>query len=232
MVEACKLFETPVTGGNVSFYNETDGAAIYPTPTIGMVGVVEDVDHVTGHAFRNSGDAIVLLGENTVELGGSEYLYVTADLVAGEPPAVDLMTERTLQQAVLEMIQQGVVRSAHDCSDGGLACTLAESALGSEDQALGFEVEIDDELPPVAVLFGEAQGRVVLSCAPEDLEALLRLAERYGVPARKIGEVRGAGDPLSIRLPDATVTVDASQAAEAYFGTIPGIMDAPATSEA
>jgi phosphoribosylformylglycinamidine synthase len=230
MVEACKLFETPVTGGNVSFYNETDGAAIYPTPTIGMVGVVEDVDHITGHAFQNPGDSIVLLGDNTDELGGSEYLYVTDNLVAGEPPAVDLMAERTLQQAVLEMIRQDFVRSAHDCSDGGLACALAESALGSEDQVLGFDVAIDDDLAPAAVLFGEAQGRVVLSCAPENLDALLGLAERYGVPARKIGDVRGVGEPLNIRLPNATVIVDASLATEAYFGAIPGIMDAPATS--
>ena len=232
MSEACKVFETPVTGGNVSFYNETDGRAIYPTPVIGMVGVVEDVDHITGHAFRNPGDAVVLLGTNTDELGGSEYLYVTADLVAGAPPRVNLLAERALQNAVLALIQAGKVRSAHDCSDGGLACTLAESALGAGETPLGFDVTLDDDLPPVAILFGEAQGRVVLSCAPEDVEAVTALADEHGVPARHIGVVTEAGSSMSIKMREAAVSVSSATVLDAYFGAIPSIMDAPATAGA
>ena len=174
----------------------------------------------------------MLLGKNTDELGGSEYLYVTAGLVAGEPPAVDLLAERSLQQAVLAAIQAGLVRSAHDCSEGGLACALAESALGEGEQPLGIEVDLDDDLPPVALLFGEAQGRIVLSCAPEDVDALLETAEDYGVPARRIGTVGEAGGDLSIRLPRGSVSVPIRAVREAYFGAIPGIMDAPTTSGA
>ncbi len=232
MAEACKAFETPVTGGNVSFYNETDTQAIYPTPTIGMVGVVEDVAHITGHAFTAEGDAILLLGGNTGELGGSEYLYVTAGLVAGAPPDVDLEAERRLQQAVLTMIQSGKVHSAHDCSDGGLACALAESALGSGEAPLGVDVTLGDDLAPVAALFGEAQGRIVVSCAPEDAAALLATAGGHDVPARRIGTV---GDPASgfrVRLNEAEVRVGVDAINSSYFGAIPGIMDAPATAAA
>jgi phosphoribosylformylglycinamidine synthase len=228
MAEACNVFETPVTGGNVSFYNETDGRAIYPTPVVGMVGVVEDVEHITPQAFQSAGDAVVLLGKNTEELGGSEYLYVTADLVAGRPPEVDLMAERSLQQAVLAMIGDGKARSAHDCSEGGLACALAESALGSEGDPLGIDVELDDDLRPVATLFGEAQGRVVVSCAPTALSAVLSIAAEHGVPARHIGTVGSPHGPLRVRAKRGFVDVSSERAAEAYFGSLQRIMDAPA----
>jgi phosphoribosylformylglycinamidine synthase II len=235
MAEACRAFETPVTGGNVSFYNETDGKAVYPTPVIGMVGVVEDVGHITRAAFRNPGDTVVLLGRNSAELGGSEYLYVTAGLVAGEPPDVDLMAERRLQQAVLAMIQAGALHSAHDCSDGGLAVTLAESALGSGDPgdaSLGVEVTLDDDLPPVAVLFGEAQGRVVVSCPPDRLDEVLRLASDHDVPARSIGTVGAPGGALRIRVRGAAVELSADRARQAWLGCLSGIMDTPQTAEA
>jgi phosphoribosylformylglycinamidine synthase len=232
MSDACKVFETPVTGGNVSFYNETDGRAIYPTPVIGMVGVVEDVDHITGHAFAVEGDAVVLLGLNTAELGGSEYIYVTAGLVAGSPPDVNLLAERSLQQAVLALIQAGLVRSAHDCSDGGLACTLAESALGSGETPFGLDVTLDDDLPPIAVLFGEAQGRVVVSCAPGDVEAVLAAADDHGVPARRIGTVGAPGADFHLGLRNGDVRVPVADVARAYFEAIPAIMDAPATAGA
>jgi phosphoribosylformylglycinamidine synthase II len=229
MSEACKVFETPVTGGNVSFYNETDGRAIYPTPVIGMVGVVEDVDHITRHAFRNRGDVIVLLGSNSPEIGASEYLYVTAGLVAGRPPSVDLMGERALQQAVLAMIHEGLVSSAHD---GGLAATLAESALGDGDAPFGIDVVLDDDLPPIAVLFAESQGRIVLSCDPADADAVLRIADQHDVPARRIGTVGDPGGSLDIRLRRGRMSLSSARAAEAYFGAIPSIMDAPATTGA
>jgi phosphoribosylformylglycinamidine synthase len=231
MAEACKVFETPVTGGNVSFYNETDGQAIYPTPVIGMVGVVEDVDHITTHAFRQAGDAIVLLGVNTNELGGSEYLYHFHDLVAGPPPSVDLLGERSLQQATLEMIHQGLVASAHDCSEGGLAIALTESALGRE-APLGLEVDLDDNIPPVPLLFGEAQGRIVVSCSPDQVDALLAVAEKHGVPARRIGTVASADAGIRIVAGERTVEVDTHAARQAATRSIPRRMDQTLTADA
>ncbi|HEU4453583.1 MAG TPA: phosphoribosylformylglycinamidine synthase subunit PurL, partial [Longimicrobium sp.] len=162
--EACTAFETPVTGGNVSLYNENPRGAIYPTPTIGMVGVVDDVAHVTTAAFKAEGDAIVLAGRNTAELGGSEYLKVIHGRVAGDAPALDLAAESRLQRGVLAAIRSGLVRSAHDTAEGGLAIALAESAFGDGTAPFGVDVELDDALPQNALLFGEAQGRVVLSC--------------------------------------------------------------------
>ncbi|MEX2048189.1 MAG: AIR synthase-related protein, partial [Gemmatimonadota bacterium] len=231
LAAACEAFETPVTGGNVSLYNETDGRAIYPTPVIGMVGVIEDVSKLTRHAFQTAGDDIVLLGRNTDELGGSEYLYVTADLVAGPPPAVDLEVERALQQAVLAMNHAGLLRSAHDCSEGGLACALAEAALGDGETPHGVHVELDDPLRPVGILFGEAQGRIVISCDPSKTAELLRVAERYDVPARRIGSVMSADQGLSISVRGASVRADLGEAADAYFGALPRAMGAVAPGE-
>jgi phosphoribosylformylglycinamidine synthase len=225
MAEACKAFETPVTGGNVSFYNETDGVAIYPTPVIGMVGIVENVERVIGQAFTTHGDRILLLGRNTREIGASELVYVLRDKVAGEPPAVDLMAERSLQNAVLGMIQEDLLHSAHDCSEGGLACALAESAIGNGDDPLGIDVRLEDKLPPAAVLFGEAQGRVVVSCAPEHADAVGRMAERHGVPCQAIGTVGTRGGTFRIRALDSGVEVDLDTLTASYFGALPDIMN-------
>ncbi|MEX2467939.1 MAG: phosphoribosylformylglycinamidine synthase subunit PurL [Gemmatimonadota bacterium] len=230
MAEACEMFETPVTGGNVSLFNETDGRAIYPTPVIGMVGVIEDVDKIVQQAFREPGDDIVLLGENLGEMGGSEYLYVTADLVAGEPPTVDLQRERALQQSVLGMIHEGVLRSAHDCSEGGLACALAEAALGNGERPLGVRVEVDDALRPVQVLFSESQGRIVVSCDAASTDAVLRIAGEHGVPAGRIGQVTSSEEGFSIAVRAGSVTSDVTAVADAYFNALPGIMNAPPAS--
>ena len=231
MRDACGAFETPVTGGNVSLFNETDGKAIYPTPVIGMVGVIDDVSKITRHAFRNVGDDIVLLGTNTGEFGGSEYLYVTADLVAGQPPSVDLDGERALQQAVLKMNHEEVLNSAHDCSEGGLASALAECALGSGESPLGVDVELDEDLRPVVSLFGESQGRILVSCGQEHTDTVLAIAARFDVPAAKIGSVTDGASGFSMKVRDATVSTSMSDVADAYFGAIPGIMDAPSGSE-
>ena len=230
MSEACKLFETPVTGGNVSFYNETDGVAIYPTPVIGMIGVVEDVDHLTRHDFQNAGDTILLLGDNTDELGGSEFLYIMEGLVAGEPPSVDLLAERRLQHAVLAMIQRGLLHSAHDVSDGGLACALAESALGGEEGSLGVDVILQDALPAVPLLFGEAQGRVVVSCDSHSVDDVLLLAKRHGVPCGSIGQVVPAEDGFRISGRATDLEVDLGVLSELFFDTIPNLMDGASPS--
>ena len=229
MAEACRIFETPVTGGNVSLYNETDGRAIYPTPVVGMVGVVEDVDHITTADFKNVGDAIILLGDNTNELGGSEYLYVFHDLVAGAPPSVDLLGERSLQQAVLGMITKGLVASAHDCAEGGLAIALAESAVGGE-QTLGVDVALTDALPVVPLFFGEAQGRIIVSCAPDNVDAVLEVAKSHAVPVRRIGTVVAAADGFNIRAGEHAISVDPMAAHTARSRALPDRMDkAPAT---
>jgi len=225
MADACRHFETPVTGGNVSFYNETDGRSIYPTPVIGMVGVIEDLDHITRHAFRSPGDRVLLLGTNTDEVGGSEYLYVTQGLVAGAPPAVDLEGERRLQHAVLAMIKQGHLLSAHDCSEGGLALALAECALRDPEDPLGVDVELTDTLPVVPLLFGEAQGRIIVSCAAEVVEHVLHLAEHYGVPCTEIGRVVAAAEGFRIRTPQGGVDTDLATLADAYFGALPRLME-------
>jgi phosphoribosylformylglycinamidine synthase subunit PurL len=232
MAAACEMFETPVTGGNVSLFNETDGRAIYPTPVVGMVGVIEDVDKIVRHAFRTPGDDIVLLGENFGEMGGSEYLYVTAELVAGEPPAVDLERERALQHAVLRMIDRGVLRSAHDCSEGGIACALAEAAVGDGEHPLGAKVTLDDDLRPVQTLFAESQGRIVVSCDPASTAEVLELAAEHGVPAERIGEVTSSEEGFRIDVRDGSVASDLASMADAYFGALPGIMNAPSASGA
>ena len=225
MAEACRIFETPVTGGNVSFYNETEGDAIYPTPVIGMIGVIEDVDTVVGSGFRHEGDAIVLLGENTDEMGASEFLYVRHGMVAGEPPAIDLLAERHLQQAVLEMIQARHLSSAHDCSEGGLATTLVESSLGDGESPLGIDVELPDPLPSLALFFGEAQGRIVVSCSPESVSSVEEVARRHGVFARRIGTVVGPRQLFRIKAGGAGVEANLDELAAAHFGALPRIMD-------
>ena len=231
MAEACSLFETPVTGGNVSFYNETDGAAIHPTPVIGMVGIVEDLSHVLSSAFVREGDAILLLGENSDELGGSEYLYRRTGEIAGEPPAIDLLAERRLQHALLAMIRKGLLRSAHDCSEGGLACALAESSLGYGESPLGITVNLEEAIAPVPLLFGEGQGRIVVSCGPNSVADTLRLAKGNGVPCREMGSVMGSGAPFRIRTGDSGVEVEPDRLSRAYHDTIPQIMGSPTFEE-
>jgi len=228
MADACKLFETPVTGGNVSFFNETDGVAIYPTPVIGMVGIVDDVDQLTSHAFQQAGDRIFLLGDNTEEIGASEYLYHVHGKVAGAPPAVDLLGERRLQHAVLAMIQQGLVASAHDISDGGLAVALAESALGNGEDPLGVEVELHDSLPAVPLFFGEAQGRILVSCGGDDCDTLFEIAKKHGVPCREIGTVTEARAGFRITAGASRIDAEVERVHELFFQTIPRLMDAPA----
>ncbi len=227
MRDACSHFETPVTGGNVSFYNETDGEAVYPTPVIGMIGVIEDLDTIVRHSFRDEGDAILLLGANRGELGGSEYLYAVHDgLVAGEPPDVNLPAERALQRCLLAMTGRKVLKSAHDVASGGLAATLVESCLGRprKGDAVGAAVRFEDDLPDTALLFGEDHGRVVASCGPEEEDRVRRIASDYGVPCTRIGTVTGEGAALEIETRSSTLKLALNVLNDHYFGTIPGIM--------
>jgi len=226
MAEACAYFETPVTGGNVSLFNETGGKAIYPTPVIGMIGVLEDVSKAIGHSFAAEGDTIVLLGTNREEIGASEYLYRTEGLVAGTPPAVDLAHERQLQRTLLALVREGLVKSAHDCSEGGLSCALADCAVGDHEGPWGVEITLEDGIAPVALFFGESLGRVVLSCAPERTEAVLQEAARHEVPATVIGRVGPRGGTFGIRAPRGTIELDSQAVADRYRDALPTLMEA------
>ena len=221
MGDACRVLGTPVTGGNVSLYNENPAGAVYPTPVVGMVGLVEDLAHVTRSFFHRDGDAVVLLGEPTAELGGSEYLARIHGVVAGEPPRVDLEGERALIEALLEAIRGGHVASAHDCSDGGLAVALAECCVGDAESWLGADVDLTPwaDLPLRALLFGEAQGRVVVS-TPEPAD-VLAVARRHGVPARQVGTVRASSGALRLSAGGRTVVAPLDRLADAWHGAIP-----------
>ncbi|HEU0015451.1 MAG TPA: phosphoribosylformylglycinamidine synthase subunit PurL [Longimicrobium sp.] len=223
--EACAALQTPITGGNVSLYNENPRGAIYPTPTIGMVGVIDDVRHVTTSAFRKPGDAILLLGRNTAELGGSEYLKVVHGRVAGDAPAIDLDAEARLQRALLAMIQGDLLHSAHDTAEGGLAVALAESAIADPAAPLGIDVDLDDDLPPAALLFGEAQGRVVVSCHEENVDAVLGLAAAHDVPAEWIGTVGEPFGIFAVCTPGGTIDAPVDELSRIYESAIPRRMD-------
>jgi phosphoribosylformylglycinamidine synthase subunit PurL len=225
MGEACRVFETPVTGGNVSLYNENPRGAIYPTPTVGMVGVVEDLAHVTTAGFKAAGDAIVLFGENGADFGGSEYLKVVHGLVAGDAPAIDLEAERQLQRAVLAAIRAGLVRSAHDCAEGGLAVALAESAFAEPSRPFGISVDVRDGLPDRAALFAETQGRVILSCPADAAGQLLAIAREHGVPAAHLGHVGEIGGRFRICANDRILDAAISELASVYYTAIPRRMD-------
>jgi len=193
MGEACRALGAPVVSGNVSLYNETSGRAIFPTPTIAVVGLLEDWQrHACAH-FGEAGLAVVLLGENREELGGSEWLAVRRGLEAGLPPRVDLEHEARLHRVLREGIAGGSIVSAHDVSDGGLAVALAESAFTGPEK-IGARIVLGDRLRPDALLFGEGTGRVVTTTREPD--ALLELAAAQGVPAARIGET--GGDALII----------------------------------
>jgi phosphoribosylformylglycinamidine synthase len=224
MAEACDALGTPVTGGNVSLYNENPGGAVFPTPVIGMVGLIDDLDHITRSNFSTEGDAVVLLGTMTAEIGGSEYLARVHRIVAGSPPHCDLKRERQLIDALLAAIQAGVVRSAHDTSDGGLAVALAECCIIDRNRPLGARIDLSafGHLPARAVLFGEAQGRVILSTP--DPAALREIAGRHAVDAIEIGRVGSADDPLDVALSDRRLTASLPWLDRLYYETIPDIM--------
>jgi phosphoribosylformylglycinamidine synthase len=231
MKEACEALGTPVTGGNVSLYNENPAGAVYPTPVIGMVGLVDSLAHVTRSAFTVSGDAVVLLGENTDELGGSEYLVRIHGEVAGRPPRCDLARERAVIDALLEAIRDGTVRSAHDCAEGGLAVALAECVMMERARPTSARIDLSAwrSLPRRALLFGEAQARVVVSTP--DPEAVLAIAARHDVPARVIGEVTAASAPFTITVADTTIAVAVSALAESYHEAIPRVMSRTASAQ-
>ncbi len=191
MRDACLALGTPVSGGNVSLYNQNPKGAVDPTPTIGMVGLIEGYAPVRS-AFRREGDFIYLLGETAEELGGSELLKVIFNVKSGRVPRLDLERAKALTDLLVALARKGLTASAHDCSEGGLAVALAEACIGERGREIGAEVRLErGDLSPEALLFGESQSRVVLSVSPENARAAEDVIESFRTPCRRIGRVGG-----------------------------------------
>ncbi|MFO7303761.1 MAG: phosphoribosylformylglycinamidine synthase subunit PurL [Acidobacteriota bacterium] len=230
MGEACRALDTPITGGNVSLYNETDGTAILPTPVVGIVGLLEDASKALARVFPAEGLDIVLFGANLGELGGSEYLLTLHGLLRGQPPVLDLERERALQQLLVRLAADGLIRSAQDCAEGGLAVALAECCF--DTGGLGAAVDLapaasDGGVDLVAAtLFGESASRVIVSVEPAATAAVLEAAARAGVPAARIGTT--GGDRIRIAVEGTTVVdVDVRQAERAWSSAIGRQLDTP-----
>ncbi|HEX6643082.1 MAG TPA: phosphoribosylformylglycinamidine synthase subunit PurL [Gemmatimonadales bacterium] len=226
IAEACEAFETPVTGGNVSFYNESPTGAVDPTPTIGMVGLIEDASRRVPSHFGAEGDAVLLLGATRGVLGGSAYWAELHDFVGGAPAAVDLEAEHALQEVLIAGSRDRLFRSAHDCSEGGLMVALAEAAIGGPyaERALGASLDLSgygDDLPIEGLLFGEDGARAVVTCRPDLVERVTALAARKGVPCFRAGTVAGPGAPLAVRRGGAAIQWDPVALRTTYFDAIP-----------
>jgi phosphoribosylformylglycinamidine synthase len=204
IAEACRALNTPVVSGNVSFYNETEGRGVLPTPVIGMIGLIEDVRRVVQQGFKNEGDVIALLGETNDDLSISEYaatvLARTTDemIATGRVPQIDLLKERAVQEVCLQAAEAGLLHSAHDCSDGGFAVALAECCFSSlNTAAIGAEVDLDGALSIASLLFGESPSRIIISFDESSQSAIEQIASHQKCPFTKIGHVKG--DRLRLR---------------------------------
>ena len=187
MGEACRKFETPVTGGNVSFYNQSsDEGPVFPTPTIGMLGVMDDLANLMTSDFKMPGDIIYLIGESVNDIASSQYLASYHKILKAPSPYFDLDKEYAMHQVLKQLIKHKVIQSAHDVSDGGLYITLVESALPND---LGFEIGSDDAIRKDAFLFGEAQGRVAVSVSAGDQERFIEMMATSEVDFTLLGTV-------------------------------------------
>jgi phosphoribosylformylglycinamidine synthase len=224
--DACEALRVPIVSGNVSLYNETNDLSIYPTPMIGMVGLIEQADRTATQWFKQAGDVIILLGRTREDLGGTEYLKVLHHREQGSPPLLNLEDEQAVQACTIRLIREGVVQSAHDCSDGGLAVALAECCISGAEGRIGAVVELArDGLRRDALLFGESQSRIVLSVKREETDRVLDAAQRAGVHAARIGIV--GGERLVIRVdgngrsPGAAIDLDLQTVHERWAMAIP-----------
>jgi len=188
MADACKILGTPVTGGNVSFYNENPEGAIYPTPVIGMLGLMSDFRKATTQFFKRTNDRIILLGSLKANLGGSEYLKIQFNKVAGKPPKTDLEEELRLQNLILELIDKGLVNSAHDVSDGGLLVAVLECCF-APNQIWGAMLNFDLPQSPSSVYFGEGGGRIVISVEEKNCQVIKETAQKYNIEYIELGYV-------------------------------------------
>jgi phosphoribosylformylglycinamidine synthase len=226
LAEGCRAFNTPVTGGNVSLYDQSPAGAIDPTPTVGMVGLIESDKHITSSHFKTAGDVIILVGEMGRDLGASHFVKVLHGRKAGAVPTLDFAKEIAVQDAVRSLIKSGLVTSAHDCSEGGLAVTLAESCLSNPGKRLGATIKLGDEVNNGRLdelLFNEAQSRIVISVAAANAGAVLALLEWRGVAVQRLGTV--GGDALEITALGQTLHWPLAELHEAWHGSIARAME-------
>jgi phosphoribosylformylglycinamidine synthase len=225
LAESCREFNTPVTGGNVSLYNQSPAGPIDPTPTVGMVGLVERDTHITTSNFKDEGDAIILIGDIGDQLGASHFLKVAHYQKAGCVPALDYAREKAVQEAVRSLIRSRLVKSAHDCSEGGLAVAIAESCVTNREMPIGATVTIpgDASARPEVLLFNESQSRIVITTRGTNATVVLSLLEWRGVPARKLGTV--GGTELKISVSGSEFVWPASELSRAWSDSIPIVMN-------
>jgi phosphoribosylformylglycinamidine synthase len=249
LAEGCKAFNAPVTGGNCSLYNQSPAGPIDPTPTISVVGLIEKPEHVTTQWFKDEGDAIILLGDSVDQadpifgLGGSAYLQVIHGQKNGSPPRCDLEVAKTLHTTLIGLIQSGLVKSAHDCSEGGLAVALAESCISQliareTPRLIGATIDLTsvgrassrtdgvaEDGSSIAsphrldaLLFGETQSRIVISCKPLDAVKVVERARLMGVPAVQIGKV--GGDKLTMKTASREFSAPLTELHDAWWNSI------------
>lgn len=221
MGEACRILDTPVTGGNVSFYNESPSGAIYPTPVIGMLGLIENLDHITTSWFKNDGDFIVMLGTIKGELGGSEYLNVIHNMVAGDAPNIDLPFEKRVHEACLEAISKKIVNSAIDLSDGGLAVAIAEACISNPVKLMGASIYMSLKLRNDELLFAESQSVIIISINESKLLEMERIASKNIVPCVTIGRVKDNG---RLKFNNSVIDLSLDEINTAYRNAIPSAM--------
>jgi phosphoribosylformylglycinamidine synthase len=218
--EACRFLNTPVTGGNVSFYNESPDSSVYPTPVIGMVGLIKKLENITTAEFKNDGDLIYLLGEDYEEIGGSEFLKVIHNQVAGNIPKLDLQTEKDLQKLVLSLIENGLIKSAHDVSDGGILVAVAECCIINQEKPIGATVNIPVKTRKDFSFFSESQSRIIVSVDKSKKESFETLTSKFFTPYNYIGET-GAKN-LKV---NEEINFSLDQLMDLYYSSIPKLMD-------
>jgi len=219
MGEACRFFDTPVTGGNVSFYNESPDVAVYPTPTIGMVGLIENLENITTSYFKDKNDLIYLLGIDDEEMGGSEYLKIIHNKVAGDSPKLNLPVEKLLHDSVLSLIENKLIKSAHDVSEGGIAACLAECCIMNEEKIIGAKVDVPVKSRKDFTLFSESQSRIVVSVSPDKKTKFEEVLKKLKQPFTNIGTTGG-----SVLKINEEIKTELEEIADIYFNTITNIM--------
>jgi phosphoribosylformylglycinamidine synthase len=220
MGDMCRELNTPVTGGNVSFYNETLDNAVYPTPVIGMVGLLENVKHVTTMEYKNSGDFIVAIGTLNGVIGGSEYLKTIHKRTEGPIANIDMRLEHRVQAMSLEAIEKGIINSAHDLSDGGLAVNIAESVICAKGD-LGASLDLVRKLEDVELLFGECPSVIIVTVSESDLYELVVLAKKHDIHSQTIGKVTDNG---KLRIND-KISLKKEKLSEAYFNSLEQLVE-------
>lgn len=218
--DACREFNTPVTGGNVSFYNESPNTAVYPTPTIGMVGLIENLDNITTSFFKGSGDLIYLLGSDKEEIGGSEFLKVIHNLVTGNSPSLDFTVEKKLQNIILQLIKKRFIKSAHDISEGGIICALAECCILDENNLIGAYVNIRTINREDFTFFSESQSRVIVSIDNENKKEFENLLNKLAQPYYYLGETR-----KKEFIVNDVINFNIDELSSLYYSAIPKIMN-------